>query len=109
MPLAAGQLNTRVLVRRATTANVGGQVQATYYDAHGLWAELRGVSAAEQGGLGAGTLVRLRLRVRYGADLRADDRVVIAGIEYELVGPPIDVDGLRESLVVELARRGNGQ
>lgn len=65
------------------------------------WARMRGVSAGEQvGGDATMSTATIELMLRKDDRILPADVVLVDGKLWELVGPPIDPDGMGEAMVV---------
>lgn len=95
---AAGKRNQRITIeRKSVSRNSIGEPQVTWSTLVTLWAEARPVRGAEF--LAAGQMqarADVLFRILYRSDLTEQDRVVWRGDPYEIVAPPIDVNGARE-------------
>jgi SPP1 family predicted phage head-tail adaptor len=93
----AGKLRHRISVQRLDPAVRDAR---SWIDlAVGIPASAEPIAGREFVALQAAqSLVSIRFRIRYRADITADMRVVWEGKAYELVGPPIDTAGLHREL-----------
>jgi SPP1 family predicted phage head-tail adaptor len=106
--LDAGSMTEWIVVeRRGSVRDASGQrsiawsPDASIGRAGGLWAKaepLRGREAviANQ----SEAPIDVRFRLRYTPRITENHRIVWRGVPYEVVGPPADVDGGRETLEV---------
>lgn len=98
--LNAGNLDQRITIEQKTvTDNDRGEAIASWSTLATVWAQaepLRGrefFAAAQMQ-----ETVDVKFTIRYRADITSQMRVLWRGQAYEMVSPPIDVRGRRESL-----------
>lgn len=103
MPIDAGELRQIVKfldpqrVRRASGASEIPSDAVKFW----TWGRLLALSAGERAvGDSVQWTATYELTIRYRQDVRADMRVLIDGVIYEIDGPPVDKEGMRRELTL---------
>lgn len=100
--VTAGRLRWRIsLQQRSDTINARGEAVPTWTTVASMFAEMQPLRGREF--LAAGQMqapVDVRFRVRYRPGITAVQRVLCDGVPYEIVGQPIDVDGVHRTIEI---------
>lgn len=100
MPLNAGDLNQRITLRsRAAGLDAHGHPSGAWQTVATVWAAARPVEGREFVAAGeARSEITVRFVIRWRSDVTAAMQVLWRGVAYDIVSPPIDPKGSRESL-----------
>lgn len=96
--IASGKLNQRVQLqaRAATSQNALGENEAAWETYATVWASAEPLRGREYQAMGQQQqTIDVRFRIRWRAGVEGTHRVLWRGDAYDVVGPPIDVDGAR--------------
>lgn len=98
--ISAGDLRERITLQTRTAGQDAlGAALNTWADAFTVWAKADPLGSSES--FAAGQMqaqATVKFTIRHRADVVKTQRVVWRGVPYEIMGPPINVDGARDVL-----------